>query len=646
MPSSKRPRPRPSPRPAARKPIRFEPGMLDRAIIAIPLLEDIRAEHETKQWVRDNHPELFDNYHAAIFYHEDFPDGATAAWKAVLGLLEGAPPRAEPAHALSIDKPTSKLGPDISLAWLDGATAQWLQRRDASEDVPAIERIFPTQFEIIIDVNLEYPGGRDAARKWIRDHIDEAVQNVQTRDHARSAARVESDKTQGVLQAKTDASSQYVFARMEGEAIEELVKLDAANADKLAGERAEALEKAADEKPGDNAKPAPVALHPARFRAIHSIWPDFAIRPCINRSIATVKADAAHRAFCAFGKDISWAVMDSGIHADHPHFTLNNNIDKTSPMHRDFTVGPGGVEAPLTDGFGHGSHVAGIIAGEQRAAPDGSNADSMRAVSRMRESNDAAPNYVPLQLEAISGMAPQCKLVSLKVLDDLGQGSVSNLIAAIAHIQELNGHGRFLRIHGVNISLGYDFDPKWFACGQSPLCVEINRLVKSGVVVVVAAGNTGYGNVESKEGSTEAGLDMTINDPGNADLAITVGATHRDAPHVYGVSYFSSKGPTGDGRMKPDLIAPGEKIVSCAQGQLKKKSTGGQDCAYLETSGTSMAAPHVSGVVAAFLSIRREFIGDPERVKQIFISTATDLQRDRYFQGAGVVDLMRAVQSV
>jgi hypothetical protein len=68
------------------------------------------------------------------------------------------------------------------------------------------------------------------------------------------------------------------------------------------------------------------------------------------------------------------------------------------------------------------------------------------------------------------------------VLDDEGNGEVSNLIAAIAHIQEKNGHGRLNLIHGVNISLGYDFDPEWFACGQSPLCVEINRLVRSGVV--------------------------------------------------------------------------------------------------------------------------------------------------------------------
>ena len=59
-----------------------------------------------------------------------------------------------------------------------------------------------------------------------------------------------------------------------------------------------------------------------------------------------------------------------------------------------------------------------------------------------------------------------------------------------------------------------------------------------------------------------------------------------------------------------------------------------------------MAAPHVSGVIAAFLSVRREFIGRPDRVKQIFLTTATDLSRERSFQGSGLVDLMRAIQSV
>jgi subtilisin family serine protease len=79
---------------------------------------------------------------------------------------------------------------------------------------------------------------------------------------------------------------------------------------------------------------------------------------------------------------------------------------------------------------------------------------------------------------------------------------------------------------------------------------------------------------------------------------------------------------------------------------LKQELAKEQECDYVETSGTSMAAPHVSGAIAAFLSVRTEFIGKAERIKEIFVSTSTDLRRDRYFQGAGLVDLMRALQSV
>jgi subtilisin family serine protease len=143
---------------------------------------------------------------------------------------------------------------------------------------------------------------------------------------------------------------------------------------------------------------------------------------------------------------------------------------------------------------------------------------------------------------------------------------------------------------------------------------------------------------------------VTINDPGNAELAITVGSTHREMPHVYGVSYFSSKGPTGDGRLKPDMVAPGEKIISCQSSSASLSGASapeaGNAAYYKEDSGTSMAAPHVSGVIAAFLSVRREFVGNPAAVKNIFMSTATDLKRAVYFQGKGLVDLMRAIQSV
>ncbi|MDN5882592.1 MAG: S8 family peptidase [Nitrosospira sp.] len=350
--------------------------------------------------------------------------------------------------------------------------------------------------------------------------------------------------------------------------------------------------------------------------------------------------------------------MDSGIKHDHEHFLKHNNVDTNLTWHKDFTVDGSG---PFDDENGHGTHVAGIIAGEwcvtaeapaSAAAPTSTAAPKPAAripiaVSRYLKKDFGDVEYQPIKLvEGVRGMAPRCKLVSLRVLDENGKGSVSNLIAAIGHVQEINGYGRRLLIQGVNMSLGYNFEPEWFACGQSPLCVEVDRLVKTGVVVVVAAGNTGYGTLKSSIGATAAGMALTINDPGNSDLAITVGSTHRDMPHVYGVSYFSSKGPTGDGRLKPDLVAPGEKIISCATGNLKNKGAHGIECDYVETSGTSMAAPHVSGAIAAFLSVRIEFIGKAERVKEIFLASATDLRRDRYFQGAGLVDLMRAIQSV
>jgi subtilisin family serine protease len=168
-------------------------------------------------------------------------------------------------------------------------------------------------------------------------------------------------------------------------------------------------------------------------------------------------------------------------------------------------------------------------------------------------------------------------------------------------------------------------------------------------VVVVAAGNTGYGKINAAVRTASAGIDLTINDPGNAERAITVGSTHPVSPHTFGVSYFSSKGPTGDGRLKPDLVAPGERIVSCAAGRRIPALSDGataEDVFYVEDSGTSMAAPHVSGAVAAFLSIRTEFREQPDRVKQLFMDTATDLGRERYFQGSGMLDLMRAIQAV
>lgn len=400
-----------------------------------------------------------------------------------------------------------------------------------------------------------------------------------------------------------------------------------------------------------------------RDRLIYRIWPDFKVKPLIYLSVPTVKADAAFRSYDASGADIVWAVIDSGVDATHRHFGDAKDPESHAllhpdvvELHRDFTgMGAPTKESALADEFGHGTHVAGVIAG---GLPKGfESGQDFRVFERVFKSDPAGEGKEEKLEERrvrdptrLRGVAPSCKLVSLKVLDGNGAGQSSNIMRALQYIrEELNGDPKILRVHGVNLSIGYEFDAEMFACGQSPLCVEVDRLVKSGVVVVVAAGNTGYGSLDSQQRQTKVGLSNTINDPGNAALAITVGATHRDSPHTYGVSYFSSKGPTGDGRLKPDLVAPGERITSCAAGQ--KLAAFGVDVsagvpAYVDDSGTSMAAPHVSGAIAAFLSIRREFIQRPEEVKRIFLASATSLGRERYFEGHGLLDLMRAIQSV
>jgi subtilisin family serine protease len=132
---------------------------------------------------------------------------------------------------------------------------------------------------------------------------------------------------------------------------------------------------------------------------------------------------------------------------------------------------------------------------------------------------------------------------------------------------------------------------------------------------------------------------LSITDPGNSESVITVGATHRDKPHTYGVSYFSSRGPTGDGRFKPDILGPGEKILSSVIGGDEFENTARMD-------GTSMAAPHVSGAAALLLCKHKELIGQPLKVKEVLCKSAVDLGRDRYFQGYGMVDVLRALQSI
>lgn len=484
-------------------------------------------------------------------------------------------------------------------------------------------------FDVIIDANLDHPAGRRVAREWTIATLAKLLGASDPLADPRFKGEKNKDQ------------HQYVFARIPGSIIREIVLCDAMSNAELTGRGLPTKDVPAS---WDASKPAP--------RAIYQIWEDFEIFPLIYGSIATVKADAGRAAFRAAGEDVVWAVVDSGVHK-HKHFEYHANlVGIVEAWHRDFT----GHNDPLADDFGHGTHVAGIIAGEMPAQPNVSPHPDIVAFQRVlkadSEESEREITLERIKLDSISGMAPKAKIVSLRVLDEKGRGQVSNIIAALAHVQEINAYGRRIRIHGVNLSVGYPFDPEWFACGQSQLCVEVDRLVRSGVSVVVAAGNTGYGTLATEAlGARKAGMALTINDPGNAQLALTVGSTHRTMPHVYGVSYFSAKGPTGDGRPKPDLLAPGEKVLSCAAGEfvrnvMDKLPEGSPEPNYAEYTGTSMAAPHVAGCIASFLSVKREFIGQPERVKEIFLQTATDLGRERSFQGRGLIDLMRAIQFV
>lgn len=363
---------------------------------------------------------------------------------------------------------------------------------------------------------------------------------------------------------------------------------------------------------------------------IDHIWANAVKRATIVQSTHTVQARPANLGYGATGRGIGWAVLDTGIKGDHPHFEKFKNIgpqwDCVQPG-KPAPLPPGTPASNQLDKHGHGTHVAATIGGalqvQTRAArPD----EPLEQVPRVD----------------FAGMAPEATLYGFKVLDDDGNGQDSYIIKALDTIADLNENAARLIIHGVNLSLGGNFDPRAYGCGHTPLCQELRRLWRQGVVVCLAAGNEGWALVQEEGGLVPTNRDISIGDPANLEEAIAVGSVHKENPHTYGISYFSSRGPTADGRQKPDLVAPGERIVSAYNRWTSGQS--GQhvrDDLYIEMSGTSMATPHVSGILAAFLSIRREFIGYPDRLKMMLLKGCTDLGRDRYMQGAGMPNLIR-----
>ena len=431
--------------------------------------------------------------------------------------------------------------------------------------------------------------------------------------------------------------------------------------------------------------------------------------PAITRSVPAVKADAARTLFTVDSSEIVWAVIDSGIDSTHPAFrdkedktrvqrsfdftrirdiiSLDNLRSSPRRVARVEALLSGGhkreldhdtatkdlerlaqgardgrsVNWELVEPFvqidpeaeinrprsNHGTHVAGIIGANKQAASrktgradakDGSGMSSARVTasdvdpSTEREDRDGDDSD---QSDAADGMCPEIRLWDFRVLAGSIRDTEFAIIAACQYIRHINERNSYITVHGANLSLSIPHDVRNYACGRTPVCNECERLVNSGVVVVAAAGNRGYQNFETKEGMFESYAAFSVTDPGNADGVITVGATHRFWPHTYGVSFFSSRGPTGDGRVKPDLVAPGERIRAPLPG-------GG----WGDLDGTSMAAPHVSGAAAMLMARYTELIGQPRRIKDILCRSATDLGREKTFQGHGMLDVLRGFQSI
>jgi subtilisin family serine protease len=386
----------------------------------------------------------------------------------------------------------------------------------------------------------------------------------------------------------------------------------------------------------------------------------------IARSVPTVKADAARRVFDVDCSGIDWAVLDTGIDQTHPAFgkrikatydftnyreivSLGNARQQVREMNlktleqaRHGNVPPGAdgmltkigeagvagqplpldlvtemvrLTEPPTPGSPHGTHVAGIIAA--------------------RKYDD------PQEPDTFDGMCPGIGIYDFRVLksDQVDPRELENtefsVMSALQFIRNTNEQAGRLVIKGVNMSLSIPHDVKNYACGRTPVCDESERLIDNGVVVVAAAGNKGAEETLIDGVPFYDYLGFGITDPGNAQRVITVGSTHSSCPFTYGVSYFSSRGPTGDGRLKPDLVAPGEDIRSPV---LKHQ--------WDRHDGTSQAAPHVSGAAAMLMARYPELVGKPDRIKQILCDTATDLNRERSFQGHGLLDVLRALQSL
>src|SRR4051794_4951300 len=280
----------------------------------------------------------------------------------------------------------------------------------------------------------------------------------------------------------------------------------------------------------------------------------------------------------ATGRGVTVAVIDTGIAGDLPDF---RDATGASRVVGSAVVNPAARTA--SDRFGHGTHVAGIIAG------DGS-----------RRTDALAGRYV--------GIAPDANLVSIKIDDDQGRATV---LDAIDGLQFAVDHKDEYGIRVVNLSLESTVAGSY---RTDPLDAAVEAAWFHGLVVVAAAGNRGRS------------VDAVQYAPGNDPFAITVGAVDDRGTRGIGddqVAKWSSQGTTQDGVAKPELTAPGSQIVSTiapGSAYLKQCPECVVDGAYFRAGGTSMSAPVVAGVVALVLQAHPEWT--PDQVKWALTNTS------------------------
>jgi len=362
--------------------------------------------------------------------------------------------------------------------------------------------------------------------------------------------------------------------------------------------------------------PNSVLKHLSAHPSVFNIHYDRPIAKFNYRTSLTVGTRAVQEMLSLTGAGVTVAVLDSGIAAWHDDLTNHSSTlypygDQRVAGFVDFV---NGQMAPYDDN-GHGTHVAGIIAG------NGYDSNGQKG-----------------------GSAPDASLVSLKVLDAQGNGTISTIISALEWV--LANHSAY-NIRVVNLSVGAAVNESYWT---DPLTLAVKRVVDAGVVVVAASGNFGKNSV----GLPQYG---GISAPANAPWVITVGASSTNGTPERaddGVATFSSRGPTYlDWAAKPDLIAPGTGTVSLSSPGSTFDLTKPQfllpglrataSLPYLSLSGTSMAAPVVSGAVALMLQANPNLT--PNAVKAILQYTAQEYPGyDGLTQGAGFLNAVGAVR--